>query len=81
MADEAKKRRSLAKSQFTRAEKAVQTALGLESLCPTWTLEKRYDALKNRGDNVQDAHDNYVILSTGEVVVESDENWIDELAE
>ena len=80
MADEAKKRRSLAKSQFTRAEKAVQTALALERLCPTWTLEKRYDDLKKRWDNVQDAHDNYILL-TGEEVGEADETWIDELAE
>ena len=80
MADEAKKRRSLAKSQFTRAEKAVQSALKLERLCPTWTLEKRYDDLKKRWDNVQDAHDNYIVL-TEEEVGEADETWIDELAE
>jgi len=80
MADEAKKRRSAAKAQFTRAEKAVQTALGLERECPTWTLEKRYDDLKKRWDNVQDAHDTYVLHSAGEEVDESEENWIDELA-
>ena len=79
MADEAKTKRRLAKSQFTRAEKAVQLALGLGSECPTWTMEKRYEELKKRWDTVQDAHDSYMVLLDGEEGVESENAWISEL--
>ena len=41
---------------------------------------KRGMMTKKRWDNVQDAHDNYILL-TGEEVGEADETWIDELAE
>ena len=78
--EEAKKQRSLAKSQFTRAENAVQSAVGLGKECPAWTLDKRYSELKKRWDNVQDAHDNYVLLLEGDGgAVEPETAWISEI--
>ena len=80
MAEEAKKQRSLAKSQFTRAENAVQSAVGLGKECPAWTLDKRYTELKKRWDSVQDAHDNYVLLLEGDGgAVEPEAAWISEI--
>ena len=59
MAEEYKKKRTTAKSQFTRYANRLQKALDLED-CDVWTLEARYADLKERWERVQDAHDTYV---------------------
>ena len=77
MAEEYKKNRTTAKSQFTRYVNRLQKALDLED-CDSWTLEARYTDLKERWERVQDAHDTYV----GEVPDEDAEGmapWLDEL--
>ena len=77
MADEAKRKRTAAKSQFTRAESSLKNALSLEN-CAKWTIENRYSEIKRRWDNVQEAHDNYVSL-IDEEALPAEEEWIAEL--
>ena len=81
MAEEAKKKRTAAKSQFTRAESSLKTALSMDS-CATWTLENRYAELRRRWDNVQEAHDSYIpFIEEGTAETETDDIWISELAD
>ena len=58
----------------------MQTAVGLGTECPAWTLDRRYSELKKRWDNVQDAHDNYVLLLEGDGgPVEPEAAWISDI--
>ena len=57
--EEAKKKRSISKGQFTRAEGRLLTAIDNEA--DSWTLSKRYDDLKERWNTAQDAHDEYML--------------------
>ena len=84
---EARKNRSTAKSQFTRAEKSLSDALATEDVSAS-TIERRFQELKIKWNNVQDAHDTYASLQEGQTDGgNGDPNdnqwiqWIDELAE
>jgi len=77
MADEAKTKRTAAKSQFTRAESSLRNALAVEN-CAKWTIENRYSEFKRRWDNVQEAHDTYVSLIEEQALL-AEEEWISEL--
>ena len=78
MAEEAKRKRTPSKGQFTRTESALKAALDMAE-CPLWTLERRYEEHKKRWDAAQDAHDGYLQLLTDEQM-QAEESWIDEIA-
>ena len=73
--EEAKKKRRLAKGQFTRIEgKLLSTIDNLDE----WTLNNRYSDLKERWNAAQNAHDDYVLtLADDEATTE--ESWVAEL--
>ena len=72
-----KKKRQMAKGQFTRAETALKRALDdADSIIPT--IEKRYDALEKRWLAMQDAHDLYV-TDLEEEDTENEETYIQDL--
>ena len=77
MAEEYKKKRATAKSQFTRYANRLQKALDLED-CDVWTLEARYKDFKDRWERVQEAHDTYVV-ELSEEDAEGEEVWLDDL--
>ena len=73
--EEAKKKRRLAKGQFTRIEgKLLATIENMDE----WTLNNRYSDLKERWNAAQNAHDDYVLTLTDEEATE-EESWISEL--
>ena len=73
--EEAKKKRRLAKGQFTRIEgKLLATIENMDE----WTLNNRYSDLKERWNAAQNAHDEYVLTLTDEEATE-EESWISEL--
>ena len=80
--EEAKKARTLAKSGFTRAEKALSDALKLENI-PLSTLDRRFNDLKSKWDLCQETHDNYAFYSEEMGAAEADglDGWIDNLSE
>ena len=80
--EEAKKARTLAKSGFTRAEKALSDALKLENI-PLSTLDRRFNDLKSKWDLCQETHDNYAFHSEEMMAAEADglDGWIDNLSE
>ena len=59
MAEEAKKS-TICKGQFTRAEKLLTGAM--KDGVAIATFQKRYDDLKQRWNEVQEAHDAYIML-------------------
>jgi len=80
--EELKAQRVIRKAQFTRAENGLRKLLekgnGLED-----TLRRKFDELRSKWQDVQDAHDGYVAKAqAGEQVnIEEEEQWIDELEE
>ena len=80
MAEEAKKKRTTTKGQFTRTETALRKALDMAEECPQWTLDRRYEELKRRWDSVQEAHDSYIQLLTDDEEIQSEDSWIEEIA-
>ena len=80
--DEARKKRAVAKGQFTRTERKLKDAMSTRSDgMTTWVLEKRYEDFKVRWDNVQNAHDEYVESLASDEDIKAAESWIDELSE
>ena len=80
--EEAKKRQTIAKGQFTRAEGLLKRVLDAESdESLLWTVEKRYAELKTRWNNVQEVHDEYVTFLADQNLIDTEEAWISELAE
>ena len=82
-ATELKRKRTISKSQFTRAENKLR-----EAITPTYadypinTVERRYSEVKQRWNQAQDAHDHYVsclVVDTDQLATE--ELWIDEVAD
>ena len=63
---EARTKRSTAKSQFTRAEKSLNDALASDDVSAS-TIQRRFNELKIKWDNVQEAHDAYAALQEGRV--------------
>ena len=80
--EEAKKRQTIAKGQFTRAVGLLRRVLDAESdESLLWTVEKRYAELKTRWNNVQEVHDEYVTFLADQNLIDTEEAWISELAE
>ena len=80
--DEARKKRAVAKGQFTRTEIKLKDAMSTRSDgMTTWVLEKRYEDFKVRWDNVQNAHDEYVESLASDEDIKAAESWINELSE
>ena len=77
MAEEYKKKRTTAKSQFTRYANRLQKALDLED-CDAWTLEARFKDFKDRWERVEEAHDAYVV-ELSEEDAEGEAVWLDDL--
>jgi hypothetical protein len=74
----AKKKRTTAKSQFTRYENRLKDALISEEI-DEWTVNRRYEDLKERWDKTQDANDEYISLLTEPDDITGAEEWLDEL--
>lgn len=77
--DAAKMKRTSAKGQFTRYETRLKSLLREDDV-DTWTLNKRYNDLKDRWEKVQDAHEEYTMHLTESDDKSEAEEWIDELA-
>ena len=84
--EDAKSRRTIAKSQFTRAENMLKSTL-IKRDCLSTTIERRYVELKAKWDKVEQAHNEYVSTLTFDSEeataegLELEEQWINELAE
>ena len=76
-----KSRRTVTKSQFTRAEKQLVEALKKLDAMPVATLERRYADLNSKWSQAQDAHDEYVAAITDPTDAKAEEVWIEEVAE
>ena len=75
----AKTKRTTAKSQFTRYEKRLKDAVVSEEI-DEWTVNRRYEDLKDRWDKTQDAHDEYTSFLTEPDDFTKAEEWLDELS-
>jgi len=74
-----KMKRTVAKRQFTRAETDLKNALSQTDV-PLITMERRFDTLKQRWSEVQNAHDLYVgTIMTDESAEIEEDKWIDEI--
>ena len=74
-----KVKRTTAKGQFTRYENRLKATIDQDDM-DSWTMNKRYDDLKERWDKVQDAHYEYVAHLTDSNDIEDADLWIDSLA-
>ena len=84
--EQAKKARTSAKSQFTRAETSLTKSLeSSDILAPT--IERRFEELRAKWEKVQDAHDDYAELAVdakdaeGNPVDNNLEGWLEEIIE
>ena len=76
MAEIAKAARTAMKSKFTRAEKALNTALTSDDM-PVETISRRFNDFKKTYENVETAHDTYVAaLELPEGDEDPEEAWI-----
>jgi len=79
--EEAKTKRTMAKAQFTRVEKALSKLLA-NPLSMHETTERKFDELKVKWQEVQDHHDRYAALASLEEEDEvKEEEWIEELCQ
>ena len=76
--EEAKKKRTIAKGQFTRAEGRLLSAISDQA--DLWTLSKRYEDMTERWNAAQNAHNEYVSGIDDDRAMETEEAWISELA-
>ena len=74
----AKKKRTVAKSQFTRYENRLKDAIVSKEI-DEWTLNRRYEDLKDRWDKTQDANDEFISLLTEPDDITQAEEWLNEL--
>ena len=79
MAEAAKQKRTIIKGQFTRAEKQLKDLLKLPLNVPLSTIQRRFEDLKSKWNEIQEAHDLY--MSQLEEVTEEEEKWMDEIIE
>ena len=79
MAEAAKQKRTIIKGQFTRAEKRLKDSLKLPLNVPLSTIQRRFEDLKSKWNEIQEAHDLY--MSQLEEVTEEEEKWMDEIIE
>ena len=79
--EEAKIKRSMAKAQYTRVEKAlkklVANPLSLQEI-----VERKFEELRVKWQEVQDFHDRYAsLVTTNEEEEAKEEEWINEICE
>ena len=79
MAEAAKQKRTIIKGQFTRAEKRLKDSLKLPLKVPLSTIQRRFEDLKSKWNEIQEAHDLY--MSQLEEATEEEEKWMDEIIE
>ena len=79
--EDAKKARTLAKGQFTRAEKKMVKLINSVNVSSAWPLEQQYGELKGRWHTVEAAHDQYVSLTPDGDVGGVEEAWLEEVSE
>jgi len=72
------KKRTAAKTQFTRHENRMREALTEEDI-DEWTLNKRYGDFKERFDKVQDLNEEYVSFLTADDEIINADKWVDDL--
>ena len=77
--DEAKAKRSIAKAQFTRIEKALRKLVDSE-LSLQDTIERKFGLFREKWQELQNCHDAYSLLLSEEEA-EKEEDWITELCE
>ena len=75
--EDLKKKRSMVKSQFTRAEKSLSRLLEGEDTIEE-QISKRFNDLSQKWQEVQDAHDLYITEVSAENV-EEENVWIEEI--
>jgi len=74
-----KKRRSIAKRQFTRAESDLNNAMSQADV-PVATINRRFETAKQRWSEVQDAHDEYIgTIITDDAPATDEDRWIEEM--
>ena len=79
--EDAKARRSTAKAQYTRVEKALRKLVA-NPLSLQETIERKFEELRVKWQEVQDCHDRYApLVTTNEEEEEKEEEWINELCE
>ena len=75
--------RETAKRANERAAKALQQALETENISDS-TVRRRFDELKRRWDDTQQAHDNFVVqfmsASSKQAIIDEDK-WIKAIAD
>ena len=77
----AKAKRSTAKAQYTRVEKALRK-LVTNPLSLQDTIERKFEELRVKWQEVQDCHDQYApLVTTNKEEEEIEEEWINELCE
>jgi hypothetical protein len=76
--EELKKKRSLAKTQFTRTEKSLRRLLDDERSLEE-QIGKRFNEMSQKWQEVQDAHDLYTQELPEEQQVEAEEKYIEEI--
>ena len=73
--EELRKKRSLAKSQFTRTEKSLRKLLDNEQSLEE-LISKRFNEMSQKWQEIQDAHDLYM-QEVPEEEVENEEKYIE----
>jgi hypothetical protein len=63
--DEAKAKRTMAKAQFTRIENALRKLVENE-LSLQETMERKFAQFRDKWQELQNCHDSYALLLTGE---------------
>ena len=80
-AEAVKMKRTIAKRQFTRAESDLNNALSQADV-PIATINRRFDTMKQRWSEVQDAHDRYIgTVVTDDGAVTDEDKWTEEIEE
>jgi hypothetical protein len=79
--EEAKIKRSMAKAQYTRVEKALKKLVA-NPLSLQETVERKFEELRVKWQEVQDFHDRYAsLVTTNEEEEAKEEEWINEICE
>ena len=77
--EEAKAKRTVAKAQYTRVENALRKLVG-NPLSLQETMERKYQVLIDKWQELQNCHDAYTLLVNADEA-QKEEEWIEELCE
>ena len=78
--DAAKAKRTSVKGRFTWYENRLKSLLEEEEF-DSWTMNNRYEDLKQRWESFQEAHDEYTALLTEEEDISTAEVWMNEICQ